>query len=65
MIKIDEQKLLLFTEIIRVSNWSEEEVFLRVSQPILYNCELSVLELLESKSGRIAIMKWLHTLIID
>ena len=62
MIKIDEQKLLLFAEIKRVSNWPEEEVFLKVSQPLLYNCELSMLELLESKSGRIAIMMWLHTL---
>jgi len=63
MIKINEQKLLLFSEIKRVSNWREEEIFLKVSQPMLSNCNLSMLELLETKSGQIAIMMWLHKLV--
>ena len=52
MIKITEEKLILLNELLRVSKWRKEQTFFKLSQSYSDDCELSILELLETERGR-------------
>ena len=60
MIKINEEKLRLFQELREVSNWSRKMEFEAINDKNITGCSLSILELLETKSGRIQIIKIIH-----
>jgi hypothetical protein len=60
MIKINEEKLRLFQELRAVSNWSKKMELEAINDKRITGCNLSILELLETRSGRIQVIKITH-----
>jgi hypothetical protein len=52
MIKVTEEKLLLFSELTKGKKCSNRQLFYSISQNYSPDCNKSALELLETKDGR-------------